>query len=419
MTKKKKLIIIGAGVVVVGGLLALNATRSGDKGFKVQSEKVFAGDLKQTVVATGRVVPPTQVKLSANVSGRIENIRVEAGDAVKKGQLLVSLDADRYEYAALRNRATLAEAEARLTTAELEWERQQGLHARNLISRQIYEGAEATYKAAKFSVDQMRASLQESEDYLSECTIYSPINGIVTDLVAKEGENVVIGTMNNPGTVIMTISDLSIIEIEAEVDETDVSMVRLGQPVKVELDAFPDTSFKGEVVKIGNSAKVSGFGSQDQATNFMVNVRLIDTVQNVKPGMTSSVDITTETRDSVLQIPIQALVMREKKDTTKAAPSDTDKGVAVASTDSAVTPARKAQKKEEIEGVFVVGGGKAQFREVKTGIADQQYIEIETGLSKDEEIITGSFKVLRELKDGDKVEVDNSQLKMLGGEKEG
>jgi HlyD family secretion protein len=415
--KKKKWIIIALVVVVVGALLVANAKRSGGKGFTVQTETTGVGDLKQMVSATGRVVPPTEVKISANISGRIDRIAVEEGDAVQKGQLLVELDRDRYEFAVRKARAALSESEARLVQAELEWQRQQELYGRQLISKQAYDDAEAAHKAQTFSVEQMRANLAEIEKNLSECTIHSPITGIVTDLVAKQGENVVIGTMNNPGTVIMTVSDLSVIEIEAEVDETDVSLVSAGQPVKIELDAFPDTAFNGSVVKIGNSANITGFGSQDQATNFMVNVRLLDTVVNIKPGMTASVDITTSTRDSVLQIPIQAVVMREKKDTVETVKSDSDAGVAVAATAEA-PPARRKGKAEEMEGVFVVEDGKAIFREIKTGIADQQYIEVVEGLEKGMDIVTGSFKILRELKDGDPVKVDNPQNKPQGKKEE-
>jgi HlyD family secretion protein len=411
--KKKKWIIVGLVVVVVGALLVANARKSSGKGFAVQTEKASTGDLKQMVSATGRVVPPTEVKISANISGRIEHIAVEEGDAVQKGQLLVELDRDRYEFAVRKARAALSESEARLVQAELEWQRQQELYDRKLISKQAYDDAEAAHKAQTFAVEQMRANLAEIEKNLAECTIHSPITGIVTDLVAKQGENVVIGTMNNPGTVIMTVSDLSVIEIEAEVDETDVSLVSAGQPVKIELDAFPDTTFRGTVVKIGNSANITGFGSQDQATNFMVNVRLLDTVVNIKPGMTASVDVTTSTRDSVLQIPIQAVVMRERKDTVETAKGDSDAGVAVAATADAA-PTRRREKAEELEGVFVVEDGVAKFKEIRTGIADQQYIEVASGLETGAEVITGSFKILRELKDGDPVKVDNSQLKLLG-----
>lgn len=416
MSKKKILILGAVVVVVVGGVVAMNAGRSGKKGASVLTEKVTSGDLEQQVAATGKVVPPTEVKISANVSGRIMRILVEEGDAVSKGDLLVELDRERYQYSVSKAGSALSEAEARLVKAELEFERQKGLFERNLISKAEYDGAEAEVKASRYSVDQMRASVSEGEKYLQDCTIFSPITGIITDLTAKQGENVVIGTMNNPGTVIMVVSDLSVIEVEAEVDETDVALVQVGQVVKVELDAFPDTSFKGSVVKIGNSAKVTGFGSQDQATNFVVHVRLLDTVINIKPGMTSSVDITTNTRAGVLQIPIQAVVLREKKDSTaQAGLTDTGGGVAIASPEETAAP-KKLGKPEEMEGVFVVIDGKATFREIKTGIADQQYIEVVTGLNKDEEIITGSFRVLRELKDGDPVKVDNKQLEQMGGQ---
>lgn len=414
MSKKKLMIIGGVVVVVVGGVVAMNAGRSGKKGASVLTEKVTSGDLEQKVAATGKVVPPTEVKISANVSGRITRILVEEGDAVKKGDLLVELDRERYQYSVSKAGSALSEAEARLVKSELEFERQKGLFERNLISKSEYDGAEADVKASRFAVEQMRASVSEGDKYLQDCTIFSPITGIVTDLTAKQGENVVIGTMNNPGTVIMVVSDLSVIEVEAEVDETDVALVQMGQSVAVKLDAFPDTSFHGQVVKIGNSAKVTGFGSQDQATNFMVHVRLLDTVMNIKPGMTSSVDITTNTRAGVLQIPIQAVVLREKKDSTAdARPTDTGAGVAVASSEPTAAP-KKAGKPDEMEGVFVVKDGKATFREIKTGIADQQNIEVVTGLSKDEEIVTGSFRVLRELKDGDPVKVDNKQLEHMG-----
>ena len=213
------------------------------------------------------------------------------------------------------------------------------------------------------------------------------------------------------------VSDLSVIEIEAEVDETDVALVQVGQATEVELDAFPDTTFRGTVAKIGNSAKVTAFGSQDQATNFMVYVRLLDSVVNIKPGMTSSVDITTNTRSGVLQIPIQAVVLREKKDSTaEARPTDSGAGVAVASAEETTPAPKKFTKPEEQEGVFVVSDGKVSFRQIKTGIADQQNIEVVTGLQADEEIVTGSFRVLRELKDGDPVKVDNKQMEKLGGQ---
>jgi HlyD family secretion protein len=418
MSKKKILIIVGV-VVVVGVVVGLNATKSNQKGMIVQTEQVSSGDLEQNVAATGRVVPPTEVKISANISGQIDGIHVEEGDRVNKGDLLVELDRDRYEFAVRRSRAALAEAEARQVQARLDYERQEGLFKRELISKAEFDGADAAYKAAMHSTAQMQASLAEIEDNLSKCTIYSPIAGTVTDLTAKQGENVVIGTMNNPGTVIMVVSDLSVIEIEAEVDETDVAMVKVGQSVVVELDAFPDTTFEGRVQKIGNSAQISGFGSQDQATNFVVHVRLLDVVENIKPGMTSSVDITTNTRNDVLQIPIQAVVLREPKaeepdeETTGA---ETDAGVAVAAApaEEEKPKSKRDNKPRELEGVFVLKDGVAEFREIQTGIADQQNIEVVTGLAEDEEIITGSFRILRQLKDGDPVKVDNSQLEKLG-----
>jgi HlyD family secretion protein len=415
---KKKLIIILGIVVVGGGLFALNASQSGEKGRSVLTEAVFTGSIEQMVAATGRIVPPTEVKISANISGRITNIAVEEGDAVTKGQLLVGLDRDRYEFAVRKARASKNEAAARLKTAALDWNRKQELYSKKLISQQEFDDSQARHETAEYALEQTVANLQQVDDNLDECTIHSPIDGIVTNLTAKQGENVVIGTMNNPGTVIMTVSDLSVIEIEAVVDETDVASIEVGHLVAIKLDAFPDTVFNGEVARIGNSANISGFGSQDQATSFLVFVRLLDDVNNIKPGMTSDVDITTDLREEVLQIPIQALVMRDREDSTASddtpTAADSDAGVVVAAVPTARVKKKKSGKPDEMQGVFIIEDGKAVFREVMTGIADQQYIEIVSGIEDEQEIITGSFRILRELKDGDPVKVDNSQLLALG-----
>ena len=221
--------------------------------------------------------------------------------------------------------------------------------------------------------------------------------------------------MNKPGTVIMTVSDMSEIETEVEVDETDIAQVALGQETEISIDAYPDTTFRGKVTEIGHTARVSGLGTQDQVTNFLVKVMLLDEVPTIRPGMSASVDITTDSRTDALNVPIQAVVMREEKGDTLASEQEEKEG-AIASTDSGSSKAdkKKKEEKKEVEGVFVVKEERAEFVRVATGIADQQNIEIVSGINEDDMVVTGSYKILRTLKDGDKVKVS----KKGGEEKE-
>jgi len=260
--------------------------------------------------------------------------------------------------------------------------------------------------------EQAAASLDQAEYNLSKTTINSPMNGVVTSLNAEVGEIVMIGTMNNPGTVIMAVSDMSEIETEVEVDETDIAGVKLGQEAKIEIDAYPDTVFKGKVTEIGHSARISGMGTQDQVTNFLVKVKLLDEVPSIRPGMSASVDITTDSRLDALNVPIQAVVMREQKGDTSTVKEEEKEG-ALASVDSVSKKGNKKdkKKKKEIEGVFVIEEERAKFVEVKTGIADQQNIEIVTGINEDDMVVIGSYKILRTLKDGDKVKVTEKREK--------
>jgi HlyD family secretion protein len=235
------------------------------------------------------------------------------------------------------------------------------------------------------------------------------MEGKITELMKKEGE-MVTGATYNP-TEIMTISDLTAFEVEVEIDETDIAEVKLGQEAKIKIDAFPDTSFKGEVSEIGNTAKITGYGTQDQVVNFLVKVLLKDEVKGIKPWMSASVDITTASQKEVLNIPIAAVVMREeKKDTLN---TNTKKGEAEAST-STEEESKDKKKKKEVEGIFLVEKDRAKFVSVKTGIADQQNIEIVSGLKENDQIITGSYKILRTLKDGDKIKIEKKLVKKEG-----
>jgi HlyD family secretion protein len=407
MKKRNKIIIILAVIAVIVIFVLANLLRSGEKSFKVEVEKVKKGDITSIVTASGKIQAKRNVKISAYVVSKIIDLPVKDGDAVKKGQLLVQLDPARYKAEVEQAEAQMRMAGANLEQAKLVYDRQKQLFEKNLTSQEQSDNAKTSYHAAQAQYDQSKAALAQAQDDLSKTTITAPMDGVITELNAEVGEIVMIGTMNNPGTVIMTISDLSEIEAEVEVDETDVANLELGQEAKISIDAYPDTNFKGKVTEIGNTGRISGYGTQEQVTNFLVKVLLLDEVKGIKPGMSASVDITTDSRKGVLNVPIAAVVLRaEKEDTLK-----TKKGEKSSSNPDSLKATDEKKKKKEKEGVFVVEKDQAKFEAVKTGISDQQNIEIVSGIKENDQIITGSYKILRNLKDGDKVKiVKKSQL---------
>jgi HlyD family secretion protein len=404
MKKKKKIIIILGVIAVVAIIVVVNILKSGEKVNKVQAEKVKKDDIISIVTANGQMTPETDVKISAYVPAKIVRLPVKEGDLVKKGDLLVQLDETEYKAAVNQAKAQLSSTEANLEQAKLVYSRQKGLFEKKLTSKEQYDAALTQLNLAQAERDQSVANLEQAEYNLSKTTITSPMDGMVTALNAKLGEIVMIGTMNNPGTVIMTISDMAETQAEVEVDETDVASVKVDQEAKIRIDAFPDTVFQGKVTEIGHTARISGLGTQDQVTNFLVKVLLLDKVPDIRPGMSATVDITTDFHPNVLNVPIQAVVMREEKaDSLK---EKTKEKGALASTDSGKAKNEKKKKAKEVEGVFVIREGRAKFVKVKTGIADQQNIEIVSGLNENNQVITGSYKILRTLKDGDKVKIE-------------
>jgi HlyD family secretion protein len=411
MKKKKKILIILGIVLVLAIFIVVNVLRSGEKTSQIQAEKVRKSDITSVVTANGKIAARTDVKISAYVPARIDQLPVKEGDLVKKGQLLVQLDDTEYKAAANQAKAQLASAKASLEQAQLVHKRQKELFEKKLTSKEQYDMAEADFKRAEAQTEQAKANLEQVQYALSKTTITSPMDGMVTALNAEVGEIVMIGTMNNPGTVIMTISDMSETETEVEVDETDIAEVKLDQDAKIKIDAFPDTTFKGKVSEIGHTGQVSGLGTQDQVTNFLVKIVLIDKVPNISPGMSASVDITTNNHPEVFNVPIQAVVMREEKSDTLAMKKGKEKG-ALASADSMTTKEEGKRKKEkkEVEGVFVVDNGRVKFVKVRTGIADQQNIEIVSGLKENDMVVTGSYKILRTMKDGDKVKITQKKI---------
>jgi len=416
---KKKLLFIALGAVVVVIIIIANFAKSDKSEISVTSGKVKQGKITSIVTATGKVKAKTEINLSANVSAKIVELPVKEGQMVTKGQLLVQLDPERYQASVDQYRASLAAQRAQVDLsraqseeARLAYERAVKLHEGKLISDEVYDAARTNYdvmrsryEAEKHSIDRAAALLREAQNQLDYTTITSPIDGTITALNAEVGEIVMIGTMNNPGTVIMTVSDLSAIEVEVEVDETDIANVAL------------DTSFEGVVTEVGNSARISGSGSSDLVTNFMVTVLMTEITESIRPGMSATCDITTAERKNVLKIPIGAVVLRDEKAILeqRKAEAEQSEGALAQETDTTAVSEESAADDEdeedeakELQGVFVIQEGEVLFTEVVTGIADQQNIEIISGLSLEDEIVTGSFKILRELKHGDRVKAKPS-----------
>ena len=385
MTKGKKTILIGIGLCVVVLIIILNLTRSTQPVVKVQVEEVKRKDLKSKVTASGKIQPETMVKISANIPARIISLPVKEGQRVEKGQLLVLLDKTRYVANVERARSSLKSAISNLRKVEGDYKRAKELYEKGLTSESEMELLQAQYEAAKSGVEQGRASLKEAEDDLSKCTITSPISGLITKLNKEEGE-MVLGAQFQED-VIMVVADLSKIEAQVDVDETDVVDVKPGQKARIEVDALPDTALHGLVKEISHTATTTGYGTQEEVTNFQVKVSVLDPLPSLRPGMSVTVDIITAHHPEALSVPIQSVVMR---------PPLKEEGD---------TLATKGKKSKPVEAVFVVKDGIAHQREVKTGISSETDMEILDGLKEGEKVVTGGYRELRNLKDGDKVKI--------------
>jgi len=425
MSKKKKILIGIAVVIVVAFFVVFNLLKSTEKGIEVQAQKVKRGDLTAKVSASGRIQPAKKVDISANVSARIMNIAVVEGEWVKAEQLLVQLDKTLYAARVEGARASLNMykaqvklAQANLDQARQEHKRQEELFEKRLTSQEFLDAARtnlevqrAQHESAGQLVAQAQATLEQMADDLSKTTITSPMVGIVTQLNSEVGE-VVLGTSMSSGTIIMTISDLSDMEVEVEVDESDVVDVAVGQQVEIEVDALPDTLLRGEVKEIANTAYTRYAGTSEEVTNFLVKIRVMDTIPQLKPGMSATVDVTTATHEDVLHVPIQCVVMREPKSSdeeneTKAEESDEAKAE-VEDEDESVEEDEKDL--DPIEVVFVVVEGVAEMKPVVTGIMGELDVEIARGLEKGDMVITGSYRILsKTLRDGQKVKVEKKK----------
>jgi HlyD family secretion protein len=414
-------------VAVIGGIVAANVIREKRSRVEVQAGRVERRDLVQVVTASGEVRPRRYVNVGANVSGRIVELRVREGDAVEEGQVLAKIESERYEAgerqaraAVAASRAELERAEADLDGAKLAFDRAKTMQEDKLISQQTFDQAEADFKmktasveAARRRVAQLQAQLDSTRDDLHKTTVYSPMSGVVTSLPKEEGE-MVIGAMSFNPTVMMTVADLSIMEAEVMVDETDIGNLRVGQKAKVEVDAYDNLEIEGEVTEIGASAIVRGSDTSqaqaqlgantgNQPKDFKVKIVLKDPPSSLRPGLNASADITTATREDVLAVPIQAVVVREVDEEGQVIQA----GAAAAEGEESDLPV--GRRGEEKDGVFVVQDGKAVFTPVKTGIMGDTDIEIVEGLEDGQEIVTGSYRTLRQLENEAHIKVEKKK----------
>jgi HlyD family secretion protein len=428
MTKQKKILLGGAVVVVVAGLVIANLTMSDDKATDVQIDLATRRTLVEIVSANGRIQPQTKVNITSQINAEIKQIAAKEGDQVKQGQLLIILDSvqiasdvEQARYGLNQISASLNGAKTRLDQAEEEFKRQEQMFANNLTSDQNFKDAKynflntkSNYEATDASAKQAQAQFEKQLDYLRKSRITAPMAGVVTLVDCEVGEIAAAQTSFTQGKTLMTLSDLDVFEVEVEVDETEVTKVTLGQSVKIEVDAFPDTTFAGEVIEIGNTAIMTNMGSMDQSTNFKVKVIFKEVNERIRPGMSATVDITTNSKEMALSVPYSAIIVRsfdiDSLERAKNNPAVAESSGAVASVEAAenstITDTIGKDERKELKGVFVVRNGKAEFVEITTGIADQKNIEVASGMKAGDSLISGPYAVLRTVKEGDLVKAE-------------
>ena len=413
---KRKNILIAVGVVVLLAVIVFaNIKAKRKSSIKVETQKVEERAIRAIVSASGKLRAKTSVNISARTTGKVVKLVVDEGDTVKKGQFLLQIDPMAAEANVRQIEASIAAAkanlkldEANLEQAKFNLERQETLFKQNLTSeeqllqaRTNYEVQKARYEATKQDIARLQAMLRNAKHELSKVNVHADIAGIVIKRNIEEGENVFVGAFNNPATVLLTIADLSIIEAQVEVDETDVVDVEVGQKAKIMVDAYPDTSFKGVVTKVGHSPILSSGATQQQATSFEVIVQVVDEIPNVRPGLSCKAEITTGFREKAVAVPIQALTVRMpsslkplSKGRKKKAKADT----------AATSDTLETGNEKEIQGAFVVQDDKVQFRKVKTGISGDRFFEVLSGMKAGDEVVVGPFSALRRLRNGDEIQ---------------
>ncbi len=440
-----KNVFITVGVIALGAaVVAANLWFTNDSTLLVTTEAIKARDLEAIVSASGKIQPKRLVNITAETPGRVVDLAVNEGDRVKKGDFLLQIDPrslktrvdsgsaslDAAEASLEQQRQSIQTARVQLEQAQRTLARQQDLWKQQLTTRESLDRAETDVRGAESNlrerekqvtgqearIEQERAGLENARYDLSKVRLESPINGIVTRRNIQEGETAVIGTMNNAGTILLTLADMGVIQAEVEVDETNIPNVTVGQSAKVTIDALPDKTFPGHVTEIGNSpiqATGANAGSR-QATNFKVVVVIDGDIPDVRPGFTCTADITTATRQSVAAVPIPAVAVRElvydaNSQVVKAPKDNRRRRTTSVEPVASAAELMPGQTRKETEGVFTVKSGKVEFVPIKMGISGDKYFEVVSGLAAGDQVVTGPYNSVRGLQEGATVKIDTSQ----------
>lgn len=434
-SRKRLWITLIIAVAVIGMTVASVASKRREKPIMVTTEKAVRKTITELVTATGKIQPEVEVKIAPEVSGEIVELAVKEGQAVHKGQLLLRIKPDQYraqvesQQAALSGaRSAIAQHRAELTKAQQDLKRIQNLHAQHLVSDQDLNAAQTQYDIAKstlatseFDVQRAEGSLRQINDAFSKTTIYSPAEGTISALESRLGERVV-GTSQFAGTEVMRIADLGSMEAQVNVNENDVINVKVGDTAKISVDAYPDRKIEGVVREIASTATTQNAGSQEEVTNFLVKIRISDHSVQLRPGMSATADIESDTVQNAVAVPIQSVTVRStesklspeelEKQTAKQAASEKSDNRADVTNETEEKQKARAQREKLMRVVFIKKGDKVEQRKVETGIADTTHIEIKKGVQPGEEVVSGSYTIIsRRLKDGAKVAIEKQQGK--------
>ena len=432
--RRRKILFWSAGTVLLL-IVGLVVASKREKPVPVTTEKAVRRTILQTVSATGKIQPETEVKISPEVAGEIIELPVEDGMEVQKGDLLVKIKPDSYkalleqqEAAISAAKATNLQQKATMLKTDHDLGRARDLFERKLISEQEYNAAEAAYDVAKntyesslHEIERAQASSSQARDQLSKTTIYSPMDGTVTVLNSKLGERLV-ATNQFAGTEVMRVADLSHMQAVVDVNENDVVNVKLGDRANIKIDAYGDRKFKGVVQQIANTGKTTGAGTQEEVTNFEVKIRVEDHDVALRPGLSCTADIETNMVKDAVAVPMQSVTIRTgnsnlspediEKQKQKVDARDKDDNKAELSNDRLEKQAQKEEREKLAKVVFVKNGNKAHMLKVTTGIADDSYMEIKSGIKPGDEVISGSYSAIsRKLKEGAKVAYDKEVAK--------
>ena len=432
-SRKKLFIILGIVVLIIIAFAAFAAKKKGEKPIMVTTDKAFRTNITQLVTATGKIQPEVEVKIAPEVSGEIIEIPVKEGQVVQKGQLLLRIKPDSYraqvesQTAALNSaRAASVRNRAELQNAESEYRRIQKLYEGGLTSesarntaKTVFDSAKAALDGAVFQIEQSQGALRQINEALSKTVIYAPVTGTVSALPARVGERVV-GTSQFAGTEVMRIADLDHMEARVNVNENDIVDVKVGDSARISIDAYPDRQVRGVVREIASTALTRNAGTQEEVTNFEVKISIPDRSLRLRPGMSATADVETATVLNVIAVPIQSVTVRstdsklspeelERQRVREAAQDKTDNRAEVTN-ELAEKQKERAQRLKLQRVVFIKNGETVRQQKVETGIADNTFIEIRTGLKPGDEVVSGSYTAIsRRLKDGAKVAIEKEK----------